>query len=92
MVVKDGIEKAEEAARLNAREIADELADLGIDVDCLPLLDVPAPGGHDIIGDRAFSTDPDIVARLGRARPANGFYGQRKWHVEPVGSVSSQLP
>ena len=28
---------------------------------------MPAPGGHDIIGDRAFSRDPETVAVLGRA-------------------------
>ena len=58
---------AVEAAHLNARLFASELHPLGINVDCLPLLDVPAPGGHDIIGDRAFSTDPGLVADLGRA-------------------------
>ncbi len=33
-----------EAARLNARLIAAELRDLGIDVDCAPVLDLPLPG------------------------------------------------
>ena len=55
-----------EALRLNVRLIAAELAGLGVDVDCLPCLDVPAPGAHGVIGDRAFSDDPAAVARLGR--------------------------
>ena len=61
-----------EAARLNAELIAAELLDLGITVDCAPVLDVPAPGSHDIIGDRAFGNDPDTVAALGLAA-AEGF-------------------
>jgi beta-N-acetylhexosaminidase len=60
------LECAEEACRLNARLIAAELYDLGIDVDCLPCLDVRQPDGHDVIGDRAFGFDPELVARLGR--------------------------
>jgi len=56
-----------EAVRLNARLIAHDLHAMGIDVDCLPLLDVPDPDGHDIIGDRAFGDDPEGVADLGRA-------------------------
>ena len=59
---------AREAAYLNARLIAHDLASLGINVDCLPVLDVPAPGAHDIIGDRAFSTDPATIITLGRAQ------------------------
>lgn len=58
---------AAEAVALNSRLIAQELHALGIDVDCLPLLDVPSPGAHGIIGDRAYSDDPDMVAMLGRA-------------------------
>ncbi len=58
---------AVEAARLNARLIAAELGDIGVNVDCLPCLDVPAPDGHGIIGDRAFGDDPRLVAALGRA-------------------------
>ena len=58
---------AAEAARLNARLIAAELIDLGITVDCAPVVDVPAPGGHEIIGDRAFAADPERVSLLGRA-------------------------
>jgi beta-N-acetylhexosaminidase len=56
-----------EAAYLNARLIAADLAEIGINVDCLPVLDVPVPGAHDVIGDRAFSTDPAVVIDLGRA-------------------------
>jgi len=57
---------AREAVRLNVRLIAAELVALGIDVDCLPLLDVPVADGHDIIGDRAYGPDPATVADLGR--------------------------
>lgn len=41
-----------EAARLNARLIADDLYALGIDVDCLPVLDIPAPDSHPFLHDR----------------------------------------
>ena len=54
-----------EAVRLNALALARLLRDLGINVDCLPLLDVPSPECHDVIGDRAFGTDPMRVAALG---------------------------
>lgn len=50
-----------EAAACLGRILAAELAGVGINVDCMPLLDIPAPGGHEIIGDRAFSTDADII-------------------------------
>ncbi len=55
------------ACRLNARLIAHELAALGIDVDCAPVLDVPQPGSHDIVGDRALAREPYAVAALGLA-------------------------
>jgi beta-N-acetylhexosaminidase len=56
-----------EAARSNARAIALTLKTCGINVNCLPLLDVRQEGAHDIIGDRAFGSDPMQVAALGRA-------------------------
>lgn len=60
-------QRAAEAAYLNARLIAADLAEIGVTVDCLPVLDVPVSGAHDVIGDRAFSTDPSVVIDLGRA-------------------------
>ena len=60
-------ERALEAARLRYRIIAEELSAVGIDVDCVPLLDVPAPGAHEVIGDRALGRDAKAVARRGRA-------------------------
>lgn len=56
-----------EITRLGARLIAHDLADLGINVDCVPVLDVPDPEGHEIIGDRAYGDTPEDVALLGRA-------------------------
>ena len=58
---------ATEAVRLNAELIAADLTALGITVDCAPVLDVPAPGAHDIIGDRAYGDDAVTVATLGLA-------------------------
>ncbi|WP_333587517.1 beta-N-acetylhexosaminidase [Phenylobacterium sp.] len=56
-----------EITRLGARLIAHDLAALGINVDCVPVLDVPQAGAHDIIGDRAYGETPQAVALLGRA-------------------------
>jgi len=58
---------AREAAYIAARLIAADLEPLGIDVDCAPVLDVPAPGSHGIIGDRAFCDEPYVVADLGKS-------------------------
>ncbi len=55
-----------EALSLNTQLQAAELRDLGITVNCAPVLDVPSPTAHDIIGDRAFSHDPAVVATLGQ--------------------------
>ena len=56
-----------EITRLGARLMAHDLAALGINVDCVPVLDVPDPSGHEIIGDRAYGKTADEVAFLGRA-------------------------
>jgi beta-N-acetylhexosaminidase len=60
-------EKGVAAARLGARLIAADLALLGIDVDCLPLGDVPVAGADAVIGDRAYGTAPDKVAAIAAA-------------------------
>jgi beta-N-acetylhexosaminidase len=56
-----------EAARANAEALGHDLAEVGITVDYLPLLDVRQPGAHDVIGDRALGEEPMQVAALGRA-------------------------
>jgi beta-N-acetylhexosaminidase len=56
-----------EAARNNAEAIALTLSEVGITVDCLPLLDVRVAETHAAIGDRAMGSDPLRVAALGRA-------------------------
>jgi beta-N-acetylhexosaminidase len=58
---------AHEAVYLNARLIAHDLADLGINVDCMPVLDLPVEGANDVIGDRAFAREPSAIITLGRA-------------------------
>lgn len=65
-------EAAKNAAFMVARLLAEDLRALGINTDCAPCLDVPVPGAHGIIGDRAYGTDPGQVAQLGQA-VAEGF-------------------
>ncbi|HQF30352.1 MAG TPA: beta-N-acetylhexosaminidase [Hyphomicrobiales bacterium] len=55
------------AARLGARLIGADLAALGINVDCLPVLDLGLPVTHKVIGDRAYGGDMATVITLGRA-------------------------
>ncbi len=60
----------EEAVRLCRKSAYDTgllLKDLGFTVNCSPLLDLYVEGAHDVIGDRAFSDDPDVVGTLGAA-------------------------
>ncbi|KQW27467.1 beta-hexosaminidase [Rhizobium sp. Root274] len=60
-------EKGLRAAWLMSRLHAFDLYRLGINVDCLPVLDVPIAGASNVIGNRAYSNDPHVVARMGQA-------------------------
>src|SRR6201993_4673687 len=55
------------AARLAGHLIAADLVAIGIDVDCLPIADVPVPGADAVIGDRAYGTEPGKVAAIAAA-------------------------
>ncbi len=66
-IAERDIEAGVRAAWLGGRLIAADLEPLGITVDCLPVLDVPAASGHPVIGDRAYSDSPELVAVVGRA-------------------------
>jgi beta-N-acetylhexosaminidase len=59
--------KGQELARIFGRLLGAQLRPLGVNVDCVPLLDVPVPGAHEIIGERAFSRDVEAIIALGRA-------------------------
>lgn len=60
--------KAIEAARLNGWLLGRLVSDLGVTVNCVPMLDVPQIDADPVvIGDRAYAKWPDIIAALGRA-------------------------
>src|SRR6266550_2219492 len=60
-------ERGLEAALLNSRLLAADVASIGCDVDCLPVLDIAFPETSTVIGDRAYADRPEPVAALGRA-------------------------
>jgi beta-N-acetylhexosaminidase len=60
-------ERGLEATSLNSRLLAADVASVGGDVDCLPVLDIAFPETHAVIGDRAYADQPEPVAALGRA-------------------------
>ena len=59
--------RALEAVSLNSRLIAHEMTELGISIDCAPVLDLPQPGADLIIGDRAYGNDPAKISALAMA-------------------------
>lgn len=69
---REDVEAGLEAARLSARLVAEELRTNGITLNATPVLDLPVAGAHDIIGDRAYGSEPEPVISLGRA-VADGF-------------------
>ena len=54
-------------SRLAGHLIAADLINVGIDVDCLPIADVPVEGHDPIIGDRAYGTEPSKVTAIAAA-------------------------
>lgn len=61
------VARALACTRLAGHLIAADLRVLGIDVDCLPIADVPVPGSDAVIGDRAYGTEPAKVAAIAGA-------------------------
>lgn len=58
--------QAQDELFVNFQNIAKELVEVGINVDCAPVLDVLSDKTHDVIGDRAYGTTPNQVAILGQ--------------------------
>ena len=73
-------QKATRAVYLNARLIAAELVEIGVNVDCAPMLDILFPEAHDIVGDRALGETTEQIIRLGKAM-ADGL---REGGVMPI--------
>ena len=80
-------ERGLEATRLNSRLLAADVASIGADVDCLPVLDIAFPETHAVIGDRAYADQPEAVAALGRAAAeglmAEGVHAGHQAHPRP---------
>jgi beta-N-acetylhexosaminidase len=64
-IAETNMDKALEDLRFTILQMGEELHDNGFNVDCAPVLDILTEDTHDVIGDRGFSADPEIVARLG---------------------------
>ena len=64
LMAEEDPEKASWCVRANAWLIGQELKELGISVNCAPVVDVLDKMTHPIIGDRAFSHNPEVVATL----------------------------
>lgn len=56
--------EAESACFKNYKQIAEDLKEVGINVNCAPVLDILAPATHKIIGDRAFGENAIQVCDL----------------------------
>jgi len=65
-IAKKSIKQAMEAVKLNYSLIADDLNQLGINVNCVPCVDLYNPDANEVIGSRSFSEDPFIVSALGK--------------------------
>ncbi len=59
-------ERALSAIYQNFVEIASDLVEVGINVDCAPVLDLSRPETHLVIGDRAYGKTPKEVSDLGK--------------------------
>lgn len=65
--IKEGESMAEAKERIHKTytSIGKDLRELGVTVNCAPVLDLDVLGADPIMGDRTFSTDPAVVSLLG---------------------------
>ena len=79
-----------DAIRAQYSAIAAELTAVGVDVNCAPVLDVPQPNAHPIIGDRAFGAAPgDIAVRAREAMAGLLSGGSAASRCGPAASCSA---
>jgi beta-N-acetylhexosaminidase len=83
---------AKEELFKNFTAIAKDLTEVGINVDCAPVLDILTPKTHQVIGDRAYGSNPDQVSQLAKiiceALTQNNIYPVIK-HIPGHGRASS---
>jgi beta-N-acetylhexosaminidase len=66
LVKTEGLPAAVRAARENSRRMGEELAAMGITVNCAPVADVPSPDCHKFLSEsRTYGDDADVIAALG---------------------------
>ena len=58
---------------------------LGMNINTVPVLDVRHKKSHNVIGDRAFSSNPKIVSKI-------GDFCIKKFHKNNIGSVVKHIP
>lgn len=73
-------EAAREALFKNFQEIGRDLNEVGINVDCAPVLDILTAKTHQVIGDRAYGKNAEQVADLGR-KVCEGLLSQNVFPV-----------
>lgn len=64
-LAQGSLEQARSRVHDSYTRMAMDLKEMGITVDCAPVLDIHVPGADPIMGDRTFSSDPSVVAELG---------------------------
>lgn len=75
-IAENDLEKAKEETFKNAVNLGETLIELGINVDCAPVCDLLFPDAHDIVGDRSFGLDVNIVTELAR-KTAEGLLSKK---------------
>ncbi len=68
IAVEGSLDEAINTTRLSFASMAQDLAELGVNVNCAPVIDVAAPDCHEFLSEsRTFGADADVVTCLGRA-------------------------
>lgn len=66
-IAKKDLRDAKKACKLNAQILGYDLNEMGINVDCAPMIDMPVEGSNNVIGDRAFSNDIETSIELAKS-------------------------
>lgn len=72
--------KAKKACYENTAKIARDLIEVGINVDCAPVLDIRDDKTHQVIGNRAFGSNPHQISDLAR-EVCNAFLDNKIYPV-----------